>query len=231
MFQALWGFAKDALLPPQCLSCAARVAAAQALCGACWQELSFCDPDEEGPPGTWDAARAAVLFEEPSRRLVHGLKYHDRLELAGLLARMMARAGASLLTRADLIIPVPLHPHRLWARRFNQAALLSAHVGEACGKPWAGGILQRGRPTGAQAGLSAFARRGNIAGAFHVAEKDAPLLKGRRVLLVDDVMTTGATAAEACLSLRAAGAAGVDVLVFALVPGPNRPHIHAHGAN
>jgi ComF family protein len=224
-----WNFVQDGLLPPQCLSCGAGVASAQGLCGDCWRDLGLRDRHEAGPAGIWGRAQGAVLFEEKSRRLIHGLKYHDRFELAGLMVRLMVQAGQELVSHSDLLVPVPLHRRRLWARRFNQAALLTQKIAKQTEKPWSSEILYREKATGAQVGLSARARRGNIAGAFHVAESQAWQIKNKRILLIDDVMTTGSTAGEAVHCLLRAGARNVDVLVFALVAEPFRSHIHKHG--
>ena len=176
-------------------------------------------------PPVWDRARAAVTFDELARDLVHGLKYYDRLENADLMARMMARAGAGLLGEADIIIPVPLYRWRLWRRRFNQAALLAKRIGSASRVPVLAEILVRERATATQVGLKAAERRVNLRKAFQVAPENRSHLAGRRVLLVDDVMTTGSTASAASLALLEAGAEAVDVLVFALVAEPFRTHI------
>jgi ComF family protein len=246
MLVQAWRGLQDAVLPPQCLGCGARVAAASNLCGDCWGGLHFIDqpfcerlgtPFEtsmgEGltsaraltDPPVWDRARAAVTFEDLARDLVHGLKYYDRLENADLMARMMARAGAGLLGEADIIIPVPLYRWRLWRRRFNQAALLAKRIGTASGVPVLADILVRERATATQVGLKAAERRVNLRKAFQVAPENRSHLAGRRVLLVDDVMTTGSTASAASLALLEAGAEAVDVLVFALVAEPFRTHI------
>lgn len=176
-------------------------------------------------PPVWDRARAAVTFDELARDLVHGLKYYDRLENADLMARMMARAGAGLLGEADILIPVPLYRWRLWKRRFNQAGLLADRIGGSSGVMVMPEILVRQRATATQVGLKAAERRVNLRKAFHVAPENRPFLAGRRVLLIDDVMTTGSTASAASLALLEAGAAAVDVLVFALVAEPFRTHI------
>jgi ComF family protein len=231
ILQELWTKTKDGILPPQCLACGEIVAEPNGLCGACWQVLRFCDGQNEGPSGIWRQAKAAVFFEENSRRLIHGLKYYDRLELASFMARLMYRAGADLVKECDFILPVPLHRQRLWSRRFNQAALLSQKIAVLGAKTAPCNILLRARATGAQVGLSALARRGNIAGAFHVAESEAARIKASRILLVDDVMTTGSTAGEAVHCLMRAGAKSVDVLVFALVVEPYQSHIRHHGKN
>lgn len=243
---SLWQTAKDALLPPQCLTCGARLAEGPGLCAACWREMAFIDQplcDRLGiplegaitrpmvsaraltDPPAWNRARAGVHFERLPRELVHGLKYHDRFENAGLMARLMARAGAELLEEADLLIPVPLHPFRLWWRRFNQSALLAAEISRAEHVRHAPLLLRRRRATLSQVRLGRRERQGNLAGAFYVREADRPHITGRRVVLIDDVLTTGATATAATLALKAAGAARVDVLVFALVAEPQRPHI------
>ncbi len=246
MLVQAWRSFQDAVLPPQCLGCGARVAVAATLCADCWGRLNlidqpFCErlgtPFETGmgeamtsaraltDPPVWERARAAVTYEELARDLVHGLKYYDRLENADLMAVMMARAGAGLLDEADVMIPVPLYRWRLWQRRFNQAALLAQRIGAASAVPVLAEILVRQRATATQVGLKAAERRVNLRQAFQVAAENRPLIAGRRVLLVDDVLTTGSTATAASLALLEAGASAVDVLVFALVAEPFRTHI------
>ena len=219
---------------------------AASVCVECWQKLNileapvcevmgtpFAYDQGEGaisaeavalaPP--WSRARAAVLFDDVSKEIVHKLKYSDRTEAGLFMARLMARAGRHLLVEADLIVPVPLHWTRLWKRRFNQAAFLAQHIAKASGKTHSPMLLKRIRATPQQVGLDAEARRKNMRKAFAVSAKAK--IKDRRILLVDDVRTTGATISACVEALKKAGAAHVDVLTFALVRTPFRPHIEA----
>jgi ComF family protein len=229
--------ALDVVFPPTCLSCRAAVAAPGALCGACWGAMRFIErpycerlglPFEhemgEGVlsaeavdrPPAFGRARAAVLFEDgPARRLVHRLKYSDRLELARPMGLWMARAGREILAEADVLAPVPLHYTRLWRRQFNQAAALARVVSLHCGKPAEFGLVERVRRTRSQVGLSRAERAGNLQGAFRCPETAE--LRGRRIVLVDDVLTSGATANAVARALLKGGAKAVDVLVFARV--------------
>ncbi|KQU27571.1 competence protein ComF [Methylobacterium sp. Leaf94] len=225
--------------PPTCPGCGGAIADPHALCACCWSGLRLIAPpccDRFGTPFAVDhgtgallspraiadppvfaQARAVALYEGVARDLVHRLKYEDRLDLGPVLAGMMAGAGAALLARADCLVPVPLHRWRLWRRRFNQAALLARRIGRIAGRPFEPGALARVKATRPQVGLSRVARATNLQGAFQVPESIRPRLQGRRILLIDDVMTTGATANAAARVLLRGGAAAVDVLTFALV--------------
>ncbi len=181
---------------------------------------AMLSPQAIAQPPVFARARAAVLYDEVARRLVHRLKYEDRLDLARPLARMMAAAGRSLIAESDCIVPVPLHRWRLWRRRFNQAVLLAKPIAEASGLPLAPQALIRIRATRTQVGLSRAARAENLSGAFRVPPEAAHLVAGRRILLVDDVTTTGATGNAAARALIRGGAASVNFLTFALVGDP-----------
>ena len=229
--------ALDTLYPPTCLACRAATDAHGALCPRCWSAMRFIDrpycerlgtpfeqdlgeglisPQAMADPPVFARARAVARFEDgPARKLVHRLKYSDRAELARPIGRWMARAGADILADADCLAPVPLHPLRLWRRRFNQAAMLAREVSRATGKPCAVGALLRVKATHSQVGLSRAQRAENVQGAFKVA--DGAAVKGLNVVLVDDVLTSGATANAASRALVRAGAKRVDVLVFARV--------------
>jgi len=157
-------------------------------------------------------------FEDgPARQLVHRLKYSDRGELAKPMGRWMARAGADILAGADALAPVPLHPLRLWTRRFNQAAALAQAIAAQSGMPCEPFLLARVKATQAQVGLSRAQRAENVQGAFRAPAGAQGRLKGRRIVLVDDVLTSGATANAAARALLRGGAAQVDLLVFARV--------------
>jgi ComF family protein len=241
-----WRKVINFLTPPKCLSCRDDVADGASICVTCWSKLHFieapvCDVlgtpfDYDPGPGTlspaaiaepppWDRARAAVAYDEHSRKLVHALKYGDRMEAGLFMAKQMSRAGRMLLAEADVLIPVPLHRWRLWRRRFNQAAFLALHMSKTSKKPVDVEALLRVKPSRSQVGLKAEERRKNVARAFAVSPEGLSAIAGRRVLLIDDVRTTGATAAVCAEVLRKAGAAQVDVLTFALVLEPLRPHI------
>jgi ComF family protein len=231
------GAALDTLYPPTCLACRAATDAHGALCPRCWRamrfiERPFCErlgtpfeqelgegllsPQAIADPPMFSRARAVARFEDgPARTLTHRLKYSDRAELARPIARWMARAGADVLADADLLAPVPLHPLRLWRRRFNQAAALAAEVSRQTGKPCDLAALFRVKATRSQVGLSRAQRAENLQGAFRVAEGAA--VRGMNVVLIDDVLTSGATANAASRVLLRAGAKRVDVLVFARV--------------
>ena len=177
----------------------------------------------DDPPVFGRARAVAVFADGPARRLVHRLKYSDRAELARPMGEWMARAGAELLAEADVVTPMPLHRVRLWSRRFNQAAALAREVARASAKPYAPALLERVTATRSQVGLTRRQRAENVQKAFR-AGRGAPI-RGRRIVLVDDVLTSGATANAASRALLRAGAAQVDVLVFARVVGGGRTSI------
>lgn len=168
-------------------------------------------------PKAFARARAALAYDDASRDLILAFKHADRTETTATLATWMALAGNELLTEAEILLPVPLHWRRLFLRRYNQSALLAQRLAERYGKAVACDVLQRRRATRSQGHLSGEARRRNVAGAFRIKPAKHALIEGRRVLLIDDVYTTGATV-EACVScLLRAGAGAVDVLTLARV--------------
>ena len=243
--RAIFGRALDLALPRLCAVCREPVEG-QGLCPACWSKLSFITRPycerlgipfvyDPGPgilsmeaiaePPAYHRARAAVRFDEISRALVHALKYGDRLDLAPMMGRWLSHAGRELLDEADALVPVPLHWRRRWARRFNQSAMLAAAVSAASGVPIAAGALKRVKFTAQQVGLSRAERATNVQGAFRVPPERKPEVAGRRLLLVDDVLTSGATAEGCAKALLRAGARNVDVLVFARVAEAGRNSI------
>lgn len=239
----------DAVLPPLCLGCGEIVEAAGALCAGCWQGFSFIAPPQcaccgdpfaehlgEGAlcaaclarPPKFRRARAALAYDTQSRRLVLPFKHGDRTDIARACGGWMARAGADLLAEADLIAPVPLHWRRLLVRRYNQAQLLARTVVRAAlsdsasnaASRLAPDLLRRRRWTGSQAGLRAKERRHNVREAFDIHPRWAAGVAGKTVLLVDDVLTTGATAEACARVLQRGGARHVDVLTLARVVRP-----------
>ena len=236
--RAGWRGLVDIVYPPTCIACRAATGEAQALCPTCWRGIGFIErpycerlgtpfPVDLGPgllspaaiadPPVFGRARAVCRFDGTARELVHRLKYGDRVELSLTLGRMMAQAGRELAAEADLILPVPLHPTRLWRRRFNQAAALAQVIARETGLPLATTTLTRIRRTRQQVGLTRTQRADNLQGAFHVPVAMRGPIESRRVLLVDDVLTTGATVNAASRALLRAGARAVDVLTFARV--------------
>jgi ComF family protein len=158
-----------------------------------------------------------VRYDDVARTLVHALKYQDRTDLAPAMGRWMARAGQELLTEADILVPVPLHWRRGWSRRYNQSGALARIISRQSGVKLASEALRRVRATEQQIGLSRSQRASNVQGAFKVAGDRSADIAGRRVILVDDVLTTGATVDACARALLRAKAAAVDVLVFARV--------------
>ena len=231
--------ALDLLYPPTCIACHAATGVPDTLCARCWSglrfiERPFCErlgtpfavdlgapllsPAAIADPPVFRRARAVAHYDEAARVLVQRLKYGDRLDLAQALGRMMATlAGAELIAEAELVVPVPLHRWRLWRRRFNQAMALAQVIAAGRGLPCDPSLLLRVRPTRPQVGLSRAQRQENLQGAFRVPAEARPRLHGKRVLLVDDVMTTGSTANAASRALLRGGAESVDVLAFARV--------------
>lgn len=228
----------DIVTPPLCLHCHKPMATHDALCAACWSKIDFirqphCDrlgiplPYDAGAgtvsakamaePPVYRRARAVARFDGVMRELIHDLKFRDRHDARNLFGRWLAEAGRDLIDEADVLVPVPLHRWKLLRRRFNQAAILSAELARLTGRPSAPLALQRTRSTHRQIGLTLTQRRQNVKGAFAVPQRHLPEIAGRRVLLIDDVITTGATVSAATIALQAAGAATVDVLALALV--------------
>jgi ComF family protein len=236
----------DFLIPPQCLTCRQALAEPAAVCADCWRQLRLieapcCDvlgtpfaydqgeatvsPAALADPPAWDRARAAVAYGEVAKNLIHALKYRDRHEAGLVMARLMARSGAALFAEADALLPVPLHRLRLWTRRYNQSALLAQRIAAFSGLAYRPELLIRSRATRRQVGLDHDRRRNNVKGAFRVPEAAKGEVRGRRIVLIDDVMTTGATAGACAKALKRAGAARVDILVFALVLEPRGIHM------
>jgi ComF family protein len=234
---ALGRAALDLALPQLCPVCREPVED-RGLCPTCWSKLSFitrpyCErlgipfAYDPGPgilsmeaiadPPAYHRARAAVRFDEISRALVHALKYGDRLDLAPMMGRWVGHAGRELLAEADALVPVPLHWRRLWARRFNQSAMLATAISAESKVPVARTALKRVKATAQQVGLTRSERALNVQGAFRVPPEGKAAVAGRRLVLVDDVLTSGATVDGCARALLRAGAANVDVLVFARV--------------
>lgn len=228
----------DILYPPQCLICDTAVTNTGTICAACWSAIQFIDQPfcavcglpfdyDLGPDAVcgacarkrpaYDRARAAMVYDDHSRRLIIAFKHGDRTDYAPALGRWLGRAGSQLIAGADIVVPVPLHWTRLYSRRFNQAAMLADLIAREANLPFAPNILSRRRRTPPQGRLSASARWRNLRGAFAVPARHRGAVKGRRVLLVDDVLTTGATVSVSAAALRRAGAASIDVLTLARV--------------
>jgi ComF family protein len=236
----------DLGLPPLCPTCRAPVADPGAVCSQCWSKLTFISRPycerlgipfayDPGPgvlsmeaiadPPSYNRARAAVRYDETARTMVQAFKYGDRLDLAPAMGRWMATAGRELLGEADALVPVPLHWRRLWSRRFNQAATLAQTVSRISGVPVTHDLLKRVRATRQQVGLTQAERTRNVQGAFRVPQEARPRVLGKRLLLLDDVLTSGATLDTCARILLRAGAANVDVLVFARVVQAHRAPI------
>lgn len=165
----------------------------------------------------WGEGRAALRYDDQARKILLSFKYGDRTEIARALAPMMARAGAALLARADVLVPVPLHRWRLLGRRYNQSALLARALSRVSGRPAVLDALRRVRRTPSLGSLSPARRRAVLEGAIEVSARRREILRDARVLLIDDVLTTGATAEACTQALLSAGVGGVDVLTAARV--------------
>lgn len=225
----------DALFPPQAFD-GGRFPQAPGLSAEAWSKVAFLDapvcdgcgaPFEyevgarcagcQAKPFAFARARAACLYDEHSRELILQFKHGDRTEMAGLFAAWIARSAVDLLAEADAVTPVPLHPLRLLRRRYNQAAEIARPLAKRAGLQYLPDVLVRARRTESQGGKSGAGRRRNVTGAFHVPPERAQLVKGRRILLIDDVLTTGATAEACAKALLKAGARAVDVGVVSRV--------------
>ncbi|SFT49787.1 comF family protein [Mesorhizobium sp. YR577] len=233
------------LFPPVCAGCRRQVSQPGSLCPHCWPQLRFLEKpwcqvmgtpflhdmgegflsaEAIANPPPFERSRAAVSYSGVARRMVQGLKYSDKTDLAPWMARWMLRAGAELVTDADVVVPVPLHWRRFLQRRFNQSAELARVVATLSGLPFAPMAVVRVKVTRQQVGLPRAEREDNVRAAFRVPPEQDIEVRGRRVLVVDDVYTTGATVFAVAKALKKNGASAVDVLTFARVlPGDFRP--------
>ncbi len=225
----------DTLLPPSCLACDTPVPADGQFCLACFRRVSFVTAPlcaccgvplpynaaagAGGHCGKCAAAPPALRYDAAARALILPFKYADRTEAAGGIARLMLRPGAALLARADLLVPVPLHPARLRQRGYNQAALLARRLARLTGSMCALDALCRQKPTAPLEHMGLAARKAELRDA--IVARPGFSAANKKILLIDDVMTSGTTANACAVALRAAGAAAVDVLTAARVADPS----------
>ena len=231
----------DILYPPQCLRCLALVAETNTLCSICWREISFIEGagcDVCGLPFEFDLgpnalcgacsqqrpifnrARAVLIYNAASRDLILSFKHGDKTHAATAYGKWLFRMSKNFLKnqeKIDLILPVPLHWSRLFHRRYNQAALLALELGKLAQIPVETTLLRRHKKTASQGHKTTRQRHQNLIGAFSVLPKTRHQIKNKRLLLVDDVFTTGATASTCAQVLLSAGADQVDVLTLARV--------------
>jgi len=229
------------LFPDVCLSCGAHVTKQGVVCSDCWSELHFIEKPycdvlgaplglDFGPgmvsaeaianPPNFSHARSATIHVKIARQLVSRLKYGDRSDLAPWMGNWMMRAGRELLAETDLIVPIPLHAGRYFSRRYNQAAELGRSIAQKTETPFAPEAIIRAKATKNQVGLTRNQRLENVRSAFRVPPACEILIAGKTILLIDDVLTTGATANAACKALLKAGAAKTNLLTFSqVVPG------------
>lgn len=234
--RGLMAAAVDAVYPPVCTGCGRMVGQHRGVCPACWATLRlierpYCEvlgvpfahdlgvgilsADAIANPPVFERLRSVAIHDGIARSLVHGLKYRDRTDLAIMMAAWMVRASDGHAQSCDAVVPVPLHAFRLWGRRFNQSAELARAIARISGKPYLATALIRTKRTARQVGLGAQAREDNVRGAFAVTEAGKTAVFGKRIVLVDDVYTTGATVSAATRALKKAGARDVTVLTFA----------------
>lgn len=230
--------AANLLFPATCIGCRTHVSQPGTLCPACWSDLRFIEKPYcpvLGTPFAYDfgdgfmsaaavadsppfrRVRSAVVHRGAAQRMAVSLKFYDRTDLAPWMARWMQRAGRELLDDCDVILPVPLHRWRFLQRRFNQSAELARALSQLEDKPFVPQALMRVRRTERQIGLGMKERKRNVDGAFRVMKEHEIHIRGRHVLLIDDVYTTGATVKAATRALLRGGAKSVDVLTFSRV--------------
>lgn len=240
-WRRLAGMALDVLLPPRCLGCGTMMDDIGGLCSDCWKAVDFIAPPLcercgttftlESEPGAlcgicahhapaYGRARSVFAYDAASRSLILNLKYADRTDAAPAFGRWMVRAGAELLRSADILVPVPLHWTRLFTRRYNQAALLADAVGRESGVAVLLDPLVRLRRTPSQGRMRASDRRRNLRGAIALRPERMSQVEGKNLVLVDDVLTSGATVSECAQVLYKAGARNVDVLTLARAVHP-----------
>ena len=228
----------DLIYPPRCPACGEAIATQDGLCPSCWGELVFpgepacascqrpfgsaemsaganCAPCLADPP-RHDGIAAGTLYNDASRKLVLAFKHGRRIALAPMLARIAA-ARLPELEERWLVVPVPLHPWRLWRRGFNQSALLAREIARLRDQEVCVDALVRKKPTPTLGGLGRAARARALSGAIAVSPRHAAKLKGANVVLVDDVMTSGATSDACVRALKRAGADRVAIACFARV--------------
>jgi ComF family protein len=231
----------DLMMPPACAACHQPLGVHHSLCPSCWRDVAFiraplCDvtgiplPFDTGGrtvsaraiarPPAYDRARAVARHEASMRMLVHQFKYADRHEARPLFGRWLSEAGRELLEDANVIVPVPMGRMRLVLRRYNQAAILANEVSRLTGVPVSPLALRRAKRIPRQVGLTRAQRLDNVSGAFAVARSRRTEIAGKHVVLIDDVVTTGATAEACARVLKRAGAIRVDVLALALACEP-----------
>ncbi|MCF6326981.1 MAG: ComF family protein [Devosiaceae bacterium] len=237
----------DLIYPPVCMHCSGVTGAADVLCAKCWMKMRpithpLCpvlglpfeyflgkgaiSAEAIANPPIFDRARSALVHNEVARTLISRLKFGDREEMATFCARMMVFAGSELfgdnadpLVKKDrpVLVPVPLHPGRQWQRRYNQSTLLARAIARQAGLKIEPLLVRRVKPTRPQIGLSARQREKNVNGAFAVVPQLLEKLQGKRVVIVDDVITTGSTVNAISAELKKNGVERIDVISFSRV--------------
>lgn len=231
----------DLILPPRCFDCGEITSEHHTLCALCWKNCTFLSPPWcslcgwpfpfETPqqtlcihcyrlPPLFTECRSALAYHSNSRHFILKLKQGDATYLAPSLGKLMARVGQDILSKTELLIPVPLHWTRLFMRQYNQATLLSNQVSHLTNIPTRTGLIKRHRSTPKQGYRNRKERAANVRGAFTVPFEKKPLIKGKSLTLVDDVFTTGATLTECARVLLKEGAKEVRVLTLARVITP-----------